>query len=145
MGRQIFGAISNFIGYYVIGIPLGCFFVFWFFKGNDIWAARGIWIGMIVGLSFVGVVSAIAIVFATDWQKQSKLAQERHKVEENKAIGEAAANGGAEEELEEVAKNSEPSQHIEPSDEFEVTIEAKPLASNNDEEPLVQENFNTKA
>jgi MATE family multidrug resistance protein len=40
---------ANFIAYWLIGIPLGCFLCFYL----D-WGALGIWIGLCVGLMIIG-------------------------------------------------------------------------------------------
>ena len=43
-GRQYIGAITNFIGYYIIGIPLGAVLGF-----KTTLGIIGIWIGMTIG------------------------------------------------------------------------------------------------
>ena len=43
-GRQYIGAIMNFIGYYVIGLPLGITLAL-----KVKWGVLGLWIGMCIG------------------------------------------------------------------------------------------------
>lgn len=47
-GRQYIGAIMNFIGYYIIGLPLGITLAL-----KVKWGILGLWIGMNFGCAFL--------------------------------------------------------------------------------------------
>ena len=47
-GRQYIGAIMNFIGYYIIGLPLGITLAL-----KVQWGILGLWIGMNFGCAFL--------------------------------------------------------------------------------------------
>ncbi|KAG8714394.1 hypothetical protein FRC09_017682 [Ceratobasidium sp. 395] len=65
------GAVSNFIGYYFIGIPLGVYLTFW--QGLGL---KGLWIGAAAALVFVAAVLG-TVVLRLDWDVQVKQAKER--------------------------------------------------------------------
>ncbi|KAG8713582.1 hypothetical protein FRC09_018555 [Ceratobasidium sp. 395] len=65
------GAVSNFIGYYFIGIPLGVYLTFW--QGLGL---KGLWIGAAAALIFVAAVLG-TVVLRLDWDVQVKQAKER--------------------------------------------------------------------
>ncbi|KAG9074858.1 hypothetical protein FS749_013527 [Ceratobasidium sp. UAMH 11750] len=70
-GKLGTGAISNFTGYYIIGIPLGFYLAFW--RGLGL---KGLWIGLAAALVFVASV-LWATVLWLDWDIQVKEAKER--------------------------------------------------------------------
>ena len=47
--------IANFVAYWLIGLPLGCFLAFYLH-----WGALGIWIGLCIGLMSIGIVLLLA-------------------------------------------------------------------------------------
>ncbi|KAG8744387.1 hypothetical protein FRC12_014814 [Ceratobasidium sp. 428] len=65
------GAVSNFIGYYFIGIPLGLYLTF----RQDL-GLKGLWIGAAVALVFVAAVLGTVVLWL-DWDVQVKQAKER--------------------------------------------------------------------
>ncbi|KAG8752520.1 hypothetical protein FRC12_011912 [Ceratobasidium sp. 428] len=65
------GAVSNFIGYYFIGIPLGVYLTFW--QGLGL---KGLWIGAAAALVFVAAVLG-TVVLRLDWDVQVRQAKER--------------------------------------------------------------------
>jgi len=71
LGKQTYGAMTNFIGFYVIGLPLGALLCF-----KYDWGLTGLWWGTTMG---VGVTSAAAftLVMRINWFNEIKLAAER--------------------------------------------------------------------
>lgn len=72
--KQI-GAIVNFVGYYVIGIPFGLYTAF-----SLGWQLYGLWSGLTIALIIVSIVE-IAVIVRIDWQKQTKEAADRLALE----------------------------------------------------------------
>ncbi|XP_027127102.2 protein DETOXIFICATION 40 [Coffea arabica] len=70
-GWQTFVAYVNVGCYYLIGIPLGALFGFYFKYG-----AKGIWIGIISGV-FLQTLILLWTTFRTDWNKEVEIAQKR--------------------------------------------------------------------
>ncbi|KAF8594660.1 MATE efflux family protein [Ceratobasidium sp. AG-I] len=70
-GRLGTGALMNFIGYYIIGIPLGVYLAF-----GPHFGLLGLWIGLSVALSWVAVVFWF-IVMRFDWEVQVEEAKQR--------------------------------------------------------------------
>ncbi|KFK39485.1 hypothetical protein AALP_AA3G250300 [Arabis alpina] len=77
-GWQKFVAKVNVGCYYIIGIPLGTLFGF-YFKFD----AKGIWAGMICG-TFVQTVILACVIFKTDWTKEVEEASKRLDIWSNK-------------------------------------------------------------
>eukprot|EP00042_Codosiga_hollandica_P047942 m.527900 g.527900 ORF g.527900 m.527900 type:complete len:314 (-) comp57559_c0_seq55:2200-3141(-) len=75
-GRQVAGALFNFIGYQVIGLPIGIVLAFYF----D-YKVFGLWCGLACG-SCTAAVLMLTTVLRTNWEEQSKLAIERCELEE---------------------------------------------------------------
>ncbi|KAG8746247.1 hypothetical protein FRC10_005496 [Ceratobasidium sp. 414] len=65
------GALSNFVGYYVLGIPLGVYLTFVLHLGLS-----GLWIGLATALLFVAVVLC-TVILRLDWDVQVQEAKER--------------------------------------------------------------------
>lgn len=63
-GKQRFATISNFVSFYLVGLPLGNFLAF---IGN--FGASGLWIGITMGL-LVQSVSFISLLFRTNWEDE---------------------------------------------------------------------------
>ncbi|CAM8882665.1 unnamed protein product [Rhodiola kirilowii] len=70
-GWQTFVAYVNVVCYYVVGVPLGILFGFYFDFG-----AKGLWSGMIGG-TFLQTVILLWTTFRTDWKKEVEEAQKR--------------------------------------------------------------------
>lgn len=70
-GWQTFVAYVNVGCYYVVGIPLGAVFGFYFNFG-----AKGIWLGMIGG-TVMQTFILLWVTFRTDWKKEVKEAKKR--------------------------------------------------------------------
>ncbi|KAG8752673.1 hypothetical protein FRC12_011840 [Ceratobasidium sp. 428] len=70
-GKIATGALSNFIGYYILGIPLGIYLAFTHHLGLG-----GLWIGLATALAFVAVVLSI-VMLRLDWDVQVQEAKER--------------------------------------------------------------------
>jgi len=70
-GHQKIGACINFVGYWIIGIPLSVIFCFIF---N--WNLNGIWFGMATALFIVTVLELI-IIYRIDWDEEVQMAAER--------------------------------------------------------------------
>ncbi|KAL3509753.1 hypothetical protein ACH5RR_029154 [Cinchona calisaya] len=70
-GWQTFVAYVNVGCYYIIGIPLGALFGF-YFKLD----AKGIWLGMIAG-TLIQTLILIWTTYRTDWNKEVEIAQKR--------------------------------------------------------------------
>ncbi|OMO72301.1 Multi antimicrobial extrusion protein [Corchorus olitorius] len=77
-GWQAFVAYVNIGCYYVVGIPLGVLFGFYFDFG-----AKGIWSGMIGGTTMQTLI-LIWVTFRTDWKKEVEEARKRLDVWEDK-------------------------------------------------------------
>ncbi|QRV82116.1 MATE efflux family protein [Ceratobasidium sp. AG-Ba] len=81
-GKLSIGAASNFVGYYILGIPLGIYLAFVHHLG-----LFGLWIGLAFALSFVAVVLYV-IILQLDWDVQVREAKERVEAgEENISEG----------------------------------------------------------
>lgn len=80
-GRQQVGAMLNFVGYYVLGLPIGS--VLTFIVGLR---AAGLWYGIAIGLS-VQAASMYLYVWRLDWDKEVVLARSRIE-----GIGASGAN-----------------------------------------------------
>ncbi|KAL3733209.1 hypothetical protein ACJRO7_022695 [Eucalyptus globulus] len=70
-GWQSIVAYVNIISYYLIGIPVGVAFAYFFSM-----QVKGVWIGMLFR-TFVQTVVLIVITYKTDWDKQVLLARKR--------------------------------------------------------------------
>lgn len=70
-GRQSMGAQLNFVAYYLLGLPLGCFLAF-----TWDWGVEGLWMGMTVGLLLIAV-GGTTLVAKSDWPALAKEAQAR--------------------------------------------------------------------
>ncbi|QRV82038.1 MATE efflux family protein [Ceratobasidium sp. AG-Ba] len=80
-GKLSTGAVSNFIAYYMIGIPLGVYLAF-----RQNFGLRGLWIGLTAALLFVATVLWTAVL-SLDWRVQIKNAKER--VEDKRPAGDS--------------------------------------------------------
>lgn len=70
-GKQIFGAVTNFIGYYIIGLPVGVALMMnW---GADL-RVPGYWWGQVIGLSVQSVVYVSYLSFKINWQETAAVA-----------------------------------------------------------------------
>ncbi|KAL9648650.1 hypothetical protein ABK040_016280 [Willaertia magna] len=83
VGKQTITAISNLAAYYVFGLPVGALLAF--LAG---WDLVGIWLGLSVGVIVVGILMFSYIVFRIDWEKESKLANERATEEDKPQLEE---------------------------------------------------------
>jgi MATE family multidrug resistance protein len=72
MGRQVMGVIANFMGYYVIGLPVGAFLTF-FMK----WEETGLWWGLTIGLFGVSIALIAFLIIFVDWQQECEHAAKR--------------------------------------------------------------------
>ncbi|RDB24495.1 hypothetical protein Hypma_008480 [Hypsizygus marmoreus] len=63
-GQQSIGAILNFTGYYMIGLPFGAWLAFSWGLG-----LHGLWIGLTIALVYCAVIGSI-ICLRTDWNKE---------------------------------------------------------------------------
>ncbi|KAL9185030.1 hypothetical protein ACHAXT_002807 [Thalassiosira profunda] len=70
-GRQMVGAQWNFVGYYIIGIPLGYVLEMKLHQGVD-----GLWWGMTVGLCVISIGCTI-IILRSNWKKHALEAASR--------------------------------------------------------------------
>jgi len=70
-GRQKIGAIYNFCGFYIIGLPTGAALAF----GAQI-GLIGLWTGIAVAL-FIIAIFASFLVYTTNWESQVERAMER--------------------------------------------------------------------
>ncbi|KAG8715442.1 hypothetical protein FRC09_016618 [Ceratobasidium sp. 395] len=70
-GKVDTGEVSNFIGSYVISIPLRFYLTFW--QGCGL---KGLWIGLAAALVFVAAVLGMVVLWL-DWDVQVKQAKER--------------------------------------------------------------------
>jgi len=73
-GKQFFGAVTNFIGYYFIGLPLGIVLMMPF--GADM-KVPGYWWGQVAGLTFSASAYMIYLTFKIDWNKTAAEASRR--------------------------------------------------------------------
>ena len=65
-GKQKFGAVTNFIGYYLIGLPVGVALMMpW---GADM-KVPGYWWGQVIGLTVQSVVYVGYLTFKINWEK----------------------------------------------------------------------------
>lgn len=76
MGRQLLGATINFISYYVIGIPAGLVFAFWFR-----WHLFGIYAGLVCAATTSTIILFIYINFIVNWDKEVELTKKRLEAE----------------------------------------------------------------
>lgn len=72
-GWQAFVAYVNIACYYVVGVPLGLLFGYYF----D-WGVEGIWSGMLIGTCIQTIVLFI-MVYRTNWNKEASIAEDRIK------------------------------------------------------------------
>lgn len=72
IGKQVIGAASNLIAYYVLGLPTGAALAF-----GAKWGLVGIWCGLAFALFAVSIVLALYIIFRLNWRKESETAFER--------------------------------------------------------------------
>ncbi|XP_074659913.1 multidrug and toxin extrusion protein 1-like isoform X2 [Tubulanus polymorphus] len=79
-GRQHFGAITVFIGFYLVGMPIGIPLLFL----TEL-KTVGFWWGMSVGVT-VNMILLLIVVFITNWEKESLEAQNRLGVEKRMAL-----------------------------------------------------------
>ncbi|ORY43805.1 MATE efflux family protein [Rhizoclosmatium globosum] len=70
-GRPDIGAFLNLIGYYVLGIPFGIFYCFYF----D-WKLYGLWSGLTTSLFFVSFIE-ICMIWRLDWNMEAENAHKR--------------------------------------------------------------------
>ncbi|KAL6190454.1 hypothetical protein ACLB2K_036851 [Fragaria x ananassa] len=70
-GWQAFVAYVNIACYYVVGVPLGLLFGYYF----D-WGVEGIWIGMLLGTVLQTCV-LFYLVYKTNWNKEASIAEDR--------------------------------------------------------------------
>ncbi|KAL6186452.1 hypothetical protein ACLB2K_042572 [Fragaria x ananassa] len=70
-GWQAFVAYVNIGCYYIVGVPLGLLFGYYF----D-WGVEGIWIGMLLGTVLQTCV-LFYLVYKTNWNKEASIAEER--------------------------------------------------------------------
>ena len=70
-GRQMLGAIYNFVGYFVIGIPLE-----YLLGVNLKFGVEGLWSGLSVGLYSVSLLCT-KIALSSDWETLAKATRER--------------------------------------------------------------------
>ena len=73
-GKQIFGAVTNFIGYYVIALPLGVVMMMDFGAG---WKVPGYWWGQVIGLSIQSSVYIAYLTCRIDWDRTAVNAAQR--------------------------------------------------------------------
>ncbi|KAM5552371.1 hypothetical protein ABKV19_026964 [Rosa sericea] len=59
--------------YYVVGVPLGLLFGYYF----D-WGVEGIWSGMLIGTCIQTIV-LFTMVYRTNWNKEASIAEDRIK------------------------------------------------------------------
>ena len=71
LGKLALGAKLNFVGYYVVGLPLGALFAFTYGMG-----LIGLWLGMTVGLACICVAGGV-LLYNTNWEKMSQEAKDR--------------------------------------------------------------------
>jgi len=77
VGRQMIGAIFNFLGFYVLGLPLGYYLCFQAGMG-----LYGLWWGL-SGALFVCFTGYYVIILRLNWTKESLRAQERVQKSQN--------------------------------------------------------------
>lgn len=70
-GKPHIGAIMNFVGYYIVGMPIGALLCF-VFK----WNLAGIWCGLAFALMIVACVLSVAML-RIDWPLEARKAIER--------------------------------------------------------------------
>jgi MATE family multidrug resistance protein len=75
-GDTRWAMVSNIVGWWMIGLPVGVYLCF-----NRGWGARGMWIGLCVGLILIGCVLAVA------WRR--RMAQMKRKLDTNSDLAEA--------------------------------------------------------
>lgn len=75
MGKQFTGALLNLSAYYLLGIPVGIWFAFW-------WDMKlhGLWIGLTLSLVYCSVLGII-ICLRSDWEYEVKKVMNRLKAE----------------------------------------------------------------
>lgn len=65
-GRQKIGAALNLSGYYVLGLPLGALFTFYFHL-----ELIGIWIGLSIGMTYCAMIE-FYLIQTTDWLEMAR-------------------------------------------------------------------------
>jgi multidrug resistance protein, MATE family len=73
LGKQLIGAICNFLAYYVFGLPFGALLAI-YFK----WSTSGIWFGLTLGIYIISSF-LIFYILLIDWDSQIELALNRIK------------------------------------------------------------------
>lgn len=86
IGKQHIGAVLNFIGFFVMGMPLQ--YVFGFTLNLQL---LGVWAALALSLFIAALLSVSVIVFFTNWNVEAQKAQERvaakiHCAEDSKHI-----------------------------------------------------------
>lgn len=71
VGRPLAGSIVNFLGYYLLAIPIAAGLA-WGAK----WKIFGVWCGLVCGL-FGAAVGYLILIFRIDWEEEARLARER--------------------------------------------------------------------
>ncbi len=75
LGKQMLAASVNFIAYYIIGLPLGLFLAFYVDTRIDWLQPIGLWLGLLVALSIVSLLSFFIITLFVNWKKESDKAR----------------------------------------------------------------------
>jgi len=71
-GKQVVGAVLNFISFYVLGLPLGLILAF-----PAKMKLYGIWTGVAVAMFIVTIIALVYVLVAIDFEKQVQLALDR--------------------------------------------------------------------
>lgn len=72
LGKQLFGSIVNFLGYYIFSLPIGAGLAF-----GARWGGIGLWYGLLAGVIGAAVGYTVVLIFFTDWQKEAENAKRR--------------------------------------------------------------------
>ncbi|KAK3588459.1 hypothetical protein CHS0354_025116 [Potamilus streckersoni] len=78
-GHQVFGAVMNLIGYYVIALPIAIFLML-----KTYLMAAGAWWGMLISTSFQ-TISFLIKIRLMDWKKEAQKAQDRAGVKHSES------------------------------------------------------------
>jgi MATE family multidrug resistance protein len=92
IGRQIMGAVCNFMGYYVIGLPVGSLLAF-FIQ----WRETGLWWGLTIGLFVVSVTLFAFLTIFVDWKYECEYATKRLKDQEVDSVNLLSAESDSQE------------------------------------------------
>ena len=71
-GKQAFGAVTNFIGYYIIGLPVGVALMMDFGAGMKV---PGYWWGQVIGLSIQSLAYISYLTCKIDWDETAAVAK----------------------------------------------------------------------